>query len=197
MTGSDPLSGAAGAAAREAARKANIKKGLIIVHTGHGKGKTTAALGLLLRAWGRGLRVCMIQFIKNEQAQFGEHKAAKRLGIELLSSGDGFTWLSRDLDKSAARARHGWELAKQKIASGDYGLVILDEMTYCFAYNWLTFSEVREWLQANKPPLLHLVITGRNAPDELIEYADLVTEMKLIKHPFRDQGVRAQAGIEF
>ncbi len=197
MADSDPLSGAAGITAREAARKANIKKGLVIVHTGHGKGKTTAALGLLLRAWGRNMRVGMIQFIKNDKAQFGEHKAAKKLGVEILSSGDGFTWLSKDLDESVARARHGWELAQQKIASGDYDVVILDEMTYCFSYGWLNFADVREWLIANKPPMLHLVITGRNASDELIEYADLVTEMKLIKHPFRDQSIRAQAGIEY
>ncbi|MBI3361817.1 MAG: cob(I)yrinic acid a,c-diamide adenosyltransferase [Chloroflexi bacterium] len=197
MADSDPLSGAAGISAREAARKANIKKGLVIVHTGHGKGKTTAALGLLLRAWGRNMRVGMIQFIKNDKAQFGEHKAAKKLGVEILSSGDGFTWLSKDLDESVARARHGWELAQQKIASGDYDVVILDEMTYCFSYGWLNFADVREWLIANKPPMLHLVITGRDASDELIEYADLVTEMKLIKHPFRDQSIRAQAGIEY
>lgn len=197
MTISDPLSGAAGVAARQAARKANIKKGLIIVHTGHGKGKTTAALGLVLRAWGRGLRVCVIQFIKNEQARFGEHKAAKKLGIEFISSGDGFTWLSKDIEESAARARHGWELAQPKIASGNYDLIVLDEMTYCFNYGWLDFAQVRDWLAANKPPQLHLVITGRNASEALIEYADLVTEMKLVKHPFKEQGIRAQPGIEF
>jgi cob(I)alamin adenosyltransferase len=200
MSTSEPMPGTAGTegiAAREAARKANIKKGLVIVHTGHGKGKTTAALGLVLRAWGRGLTVCVIQFIKNETAQFGEHKAAKKLGIEFSSFGDGFTWLSKDIEESAARARHGWELAKPKIASGDYNLIVLDEMTYCFNYGWLDFAEVRGWLEANKPPMMHLVITGRDAPEALIEYADLVTEMKLIKHPFKEQGIRAQAGIEF
>jgi len=196
-TNSQSATGTTGIAAREAARKANIKKGLIIVNTGQGKGKTTAALGLLLRAWGRNMRVCAIQFIKNDKAQFGEHKAAKKLGIEFISSGDGFTWLSKDLDESVARARHGWETAQQKIVSGYYDLIVLDEMTYCFKYGWLDFSEVRDWLTANKPAMLHLVITGRNAPDELIEYADLVTEMKLIKHPFREQNIRAQTGIEF
>jgi cob(I)alamin adenosyltransferase len=187
----------AGVAAREAARKANIKKGLIIVHTGNGKGKSTAAFGLLLRSWGRGLRACVIQFIKNETAQFGEHKAAKKLDIEFISTGDGFTWLSKDLDQSAARARHGWEIAKQKIVSGDYHLIILDEMTYCFKYGWLDFAEVRDWIKENKPAMLHLVITGRDASDELIAFADLVTEMVLIKHPFEEQGIRAQAGIEY
>ncbi len=197
MTTNDPLAGAEGAEARAAARRANIKKGLIIVHTGHGKGKTTAALGLLLRAWGRDMRVCVIQFIKNEGAQFGEHKAAKKLGVEFISSGDGFTWLSKDLEESAARARHGWALAQERIASGNYDLIILDEMTYCFTFGWLNFDEVRDWLAANKPPRMHLVITGRNAPEALVEFADLVTEMKLIKHPFKEQGIRAQPGIEF
>src|SRR5512133_1283189 len=197
MATSESATGKSGIAAREAARKANIKKGLIIVHTGHGKGKTTAALGLLLRSWGRGMRACVIQFIKNETAQFGEHKAAKKLDIEFISSGDGFTWLSKDLDESAARARRGWEIAKQKIASGDYQLIILDEMTYCFNYGWLDFAEVRHWLMKNKPAMLHLVITGRHASDELIAFADLVTEMTLIKHPFEEQGIRAQAGIEY
>jgi cob(I)alamin adenosyltransferase len=187
----------AGAAVREAARKANMKKGLIIVNTGNGKGKSTAAFGLLFRAWGCGMRACVIQFIKNETAQFGEHKAAKKLDIEFISSGDGFTWLSKDLDESAARARRGWEIAKQKIASGDYHLIILDEMTYCFNYGWLDFGEVRDWLTQNKPEMLHLVIMGRDASDELIAFADLVTKMELIKHPLKEQGIRAQAGIEY
>ena len=189
--------GAEGIAARAAARQASIKKGLVIVNTGNGKGKTTAALGLIFRAWGRGMRVCLIQFIKNEEAKFGEHKAAKKLEIEIISCGDGFTWLSKDLDESASLARHGWEVAQQKIASGNYDLIVLDEITYCFKFGWLNFVEVRQWLEAHKPPMLHLVMTGRGASDELIAYADLVTEMQLIKHPFNDQGIRAQAGIEF
>jgi cob(I)alamin adenosyltransferase len=197
MVSSESATAKAGTAVREAVRNANIKKGLIIVNTGNGKGKSTAAFGLLFRSWGRGLRVCVIQFIKNETAQFGEHKAAKKLDIEFISTGDGFTWLSKDLDQSAARARHGWEIAKQKIVSGDYHLIILDEMTYCFNYGWLDFAEVRDWLTKNKPAMLHLVITGRDASDELIAFADLVTEMALIKHPFKEQGIRAQAGIEY
>ena len=101
------------------------------------------------------------------------------------------------LDESAAKAQHGWELAKAKIVSGDYNVVILDEMTYCFSFGWLDFAEVRAWLDVNKPPMLHLIITGRDAIPELIEYADLVTEMREIKHPFTDQGILAQPGIEF
>ena len=176
--------------------KRGLKKGLIIVNTGNGKGKTTAALGVMTRAWGREMKICVIQFIKNEDATFGEHKAARKMGIEFLSSGDGFTWLSKDLDESAAKARHGWALAQAKIASGDYDLIILDEMTYCFSFGWLDFADVKTWLDANKPPLLHLIITGRNAIPELIDYADLVTEMNEIKHPY-NTGLLAQAGIEF
>jgi cob(I)alamin adenosyltransferase len=174
----------------------NKKKGLVIVNTGNGKGKTTAALGVMTRAWGREMNVCVIQFIKNENANFGEHKAARKMGIEFISSGDGFTWLSKDLDETAAKARHGWELAKAKIVSGEYDVIILDEMTYCFSFDWLDFGEVRAWLDANKPPLLHLIITGRDAIPELVEYADLVTEMREIKHPYQ-QGILAQPGIEF
>jgi cob(I)alamin adenosyltransferase len=178
-------------------RKARKRKGLVIVHTGDGKGKTTAALGIMTRAWGRGMRVCVIQFIKNKGARFGEHHAAEKMGIEFLSSGDGFTWLSKDLEESAARARHGWRMAQERIASGEYDIVILDEMTYPLNYGWLDLVEVLDWLRENKPPMLHLVITGRNAPQELIDYADLVTEMRLVKHPYDEQGIKAQPGIEF
>ena len=173
-----------------------MKKGLLIVNTGEGKGKTTAALGMVLRAWGRGFRICMIQFIKAETGQWGEIKAAKKLGIEWLTTGDGFTWTSKDMDETTARALHGWEIAKEKIASNQYDLIVLDEFTYALHFGWLDTGEVLEWLRLNRPPSLHLVITGRSAPEALIEQADLVTEMRLIKHPY-DQGVQAQPGIEF
>ena len=173
-----------------------MRKGLVIVNTGEGKGKSTAALGLLLRAWGRGFRVCMIQFIKAETGQWGEVKAAKKLGIEWHTTGDGFTWTSKDMDQTTARAIKGWELAQEKITSGQYDLIVLDEFTYTLHFGWLDTTQVIDWLKANKPADLHLVITGRDAPAGLIQYADLVTEMLAIKHPF-DQGVIAQAGIEF
>jgi cob(I)alamin adenosyltransferase len=173
------------------------RKGLVIVNTGDGKGKTTAALGVILRAWGRGMKVCAVQFIKQKTSNYGEHRAAVKLDIEIISSGDGFTWLSKDLDESAAKARHGWELAKERIASGNYDVVVLDEMTYTFTYGWIDFEEVRAWLETNKPPMLHLIITGRDAPQALIDYADLVTEMREIKHPYANQGIKAQPGIEF
>src|SRR5688572_7647866 len=155
---------------RQPSTRQTQRKGLIIVNTGNGKGKSTAAFGIVLRAWGRGMRPCVIQFIKNDNARFGEHRAAEKLGIEFISSGDGFTWLSRDLDESAARARHGWEIAQAKIASGEYDVIVLDEITYTFTFGWLDFAEVRAWLQGNKPPMLHLIFTGRDAPAELIDY---------------------------
>jgi len=173
-----------------------MKKGLLIVNTGDGKGKTTAALGMVLRAWGRGFRICVIQFIKAKTGQWGEVKAAKKLGIEWHTTGDGFTWTSKDMDETAARARHGWEMAKEKIASGNYDLIVLDEFTYTMVYEWLNTDEVLEWLRLHRPPNLHLVITGRSAPEVLIAQADLVTEMKVIKHPY-EQGIQAQAGVEF
>lgn len=186
------------AALRAKVRQANQKKGLVIVNTGNGKGKSTAAFGVMTRAWGRNLRVCVIQFIKNENARYGEIKAAERMGgIDWISSGDGFTWTSKDMDETVARARHGWDVAKERIASGSYDLVILDEFTYTLVYNWLDTAEVIDWLAANKPEMLHLIITGRSAPEALVEFADLVTEMREIKHPFNEQGIKAQPGIEF
>ncbi len=172
-------------------------KGLVIVNTGHGKGKTTAALGVLLRAWGRNMRVAGVQFFKHENANFGEIRAAKQIGIELIPMGDGFTWTSRDIDITQAKALHAWEVAQAKIVSGQYDIFLLDEFTYLMSFGWLNARSVVEWLRANKPASLHLIITGRDAPPELIDYADLVTEMTLVKHPLRDQGIKAQPGIEF
>ena len=174
----------------------NIKKGLVLVNTGNGKGKSTSAFGVLLRAWGRGFRICVIQFIKAETGQWGEIKAAKKLGIDWFTTGDGFTWTSKDMDETIARARHGWEIAKEKILSQNYDLIILDEFTYTMHYAWLNTTQVIDWLRANKPDNMHLIITGRDAPVALIEYADLVTEMQEIKHPYQ-KGIQAQAGIEF
>ncbi len=180
---------------RRANKQKRTTKGLVIVNTGNGKGKTTAALGVLFRAWGRGMRVCMLSFIKATTSNYGEERAAKRLGIEMIPMGDGFTWTSEDIEKDKAMARQCWELCKEKIASGEYDIVILDEMTYTFSYGWLDANEVIEFLK-QRPEGMHVVITGRNAVPELIEYADLVTEMTEVKHPYR-QGIQAQKGIEF
>ncbi|MGQ9482766.1 cob(I)yrinic acid a,c-diamide adenosyltransferase [Chloroflexus sp.] len=192
-----PGSSSEAAARRKEVRASHAPKGLVIVNTGNGKGKTTAALGVLLRAWGRNMRVGGVQFIKHEQAKFGELRALERMGITLTPLGDGFTWTSRDLDETQARAVHGWEIAKTQIISGNYDVFLLDEFTYVMHYGWVPAAEVVAWLRTNKPPMLHLIITGRYAPAELIEYADLVTEMREVKHPFRDQGIRAQPGIEY
>lgn len=172
------------------------RTGLLIVHTGDGKGKSTAAFGMLLRAWGRGMRVCAIQFIKSKTGKWGEVKAAREMGIEWVTTGDGFTWLSRDIEETTALARHGWEIAKRKISEGGYDMILLDEFTYPLHFGWLNVSQVLEWLRTNRPPGMHLIITGRNAPEELIREADLVTEMRLVKHPY-EQGAKAQPGIEF
>ena len=171
------------------------RKSLVVVNTGNGKGKTTAALGVLFRAWGRGLNVCMLQFIKSTTSNYGENRAAKKVGIEMISLGGGFTWLSTDIEKDKALARDLWGQCKEKIASGDYDVVALDEFTYPLAYGWLPTDEVIEFLK-QRPARTHVIITGRDAPQELIDYADLVTEMREIKHPFQ-QGIKAQPGIEF
>jgi cob(I)alamin adenosyltransferase len=173
-----------------------IKNGLVIVNTGNGKGKSTSAFGVLLRAWGRGFRICVIQFIKAETGQWGEIKAARKLGIDWFTTGDGFTWTSKDMDETIARSRYGWQIAKEKILSKAYDLIILDEFTYALHFGWLDTKEVIDWLKTNKPDDMHLIITGRDAPAALIEYADLVTEMQEIKHPYQ-KGIQAQAGIEF
>lgn len=192
------LRGDDSAAARRKDVRTNKKhKGLVIVNTGNGKGKTTAALGVLTRAWGRDMRLGGIQFFKHENANFGELRSMTRMGIELRPMGDGFTWTSRDLDETQAKALHGWEVAKQQIVSGDYDVYLLDEFTYVLHFGWLDTQEVLAWLRDNRPPMLHLIITGRDAPQELIEFADLVTEMREIKHPFKEQGIKAQRGIEF
>jgi cob(I)alamin adenosyltransferase len=170
------------------------RRGLVIVNTGDGKGKTTAALGLMLRAHGRGLRVKLFQFIKHENAKFGEHRALEVLGLPFAGLGDGFTWRSQDLDNSAAMAAAGWAQAREAILSGEHDLVVLDEFTYALKYGWVGWPEVKEALGARDPDL-HVVITGRGALPELVEYADTVTEMSMVKHAYA-AGIGAQAGIE-
>ena len=172
------------------------RQGLTIVFTGNGKGKTTAALGTIFRAWGRGFRICVFQFLKAETGHWGEVQAAKKLGIEWYKTGDGFTWTTKNMDESKAKALHGWESAKQKISSGEYDLILLDEFTYPLVFGWIDTQDTIKWLLNNKPANLHLIITGRDAPQALIDYADLVTKMEEVKHPF-NHGIKAQPGIEF
>lgn len=169
--------------------------GLVIVNTGDGKGKTTAALGVLTRAWGREMRVVMFQFLKAKTGNWGEIRAARKMGVEITPLGDGFTWTSTDLEQDKALAREGWERCRAAILGGEYDVVILDEITYTVTYGWLPVDEILETLRARSPQL-HVILTGRDAPPELVEYADLVTEMRAIKHPY-DIGIKAQKGIEF
>jgi cob(I)alamin adenosyltransferase len=181
---------------RIAARRNRSKRGLVLVNTGEGKGKTTASLGVILRMLGRKKRVALVQFLKHEGGQWGEIRALAALGLDAVKTGDGWTWTSKDLDESQAKALHGWEIAKEKISSGDYDLLVLDEFSYLLTYGWLDTMEVLNWLEENKPEELNLIITGRDAPQALIDYADTVTSMTKIKHAF-DAGIPARAGIEF
>ena len=172
-----------------------VSKGLVVVNTGEGKGKTTAALGVLMRAWGRDMRVVMFQFIKHTGARFGEQRAAEKMGVELRALGDGFTWRSRDMEHTADLAREQWQTCREVIRSGEYDIVILDEFTYPMSYGWVPVDEVLATLR-ERPPSMHVIITGRNAPQPLVEFADLVTEMREVKHPYK-QGIKAQPGLEF
>ncbi len=170
------------------------RRGLLIVNTGDGKGKSTAAFGLALRAHGRGKAVKIYQFMKVPSARFGEHRMFEKLGIPVEGLGDGFSWKSKDLEHSAKLARDGWEKAKAAILSGAFFLVVLDEITYPLIYGWLPLEDVMATLR-DRPQDVHVCMTGRRCPAELIDLADTVTEMTKIKHAF-NQGIPAQRGIE-
>jgi len=172
-----------------------MSKGLIIVNTGDGKGKSTAAFGTAFRALGHGYKVCVIQFIKSP-SEYGEVISAEKFkNLEWHTEGRGFTWNSDDLEKDKAVARKGFELAKEKIASDRYDLIILDEITYLSNYKFIDIEELIEVLK-DKPERLNIILTGRDADPKLIKIADTVTEMKKIKHCF-DKGIKAKKGIEF
>ena len=168
---------------------------LVLVNTGHGKGKSSAAFGVMGRAWARGWRVGVVQFIKSERWKAGERKLADHLGVEWHTMGDGFTWESTDLDATAAMGRHAWEVARDKLGSGNYDLLILDEITYVMTYGWVPVEEVAAALRG-RAPNTNVIVTGRDAPAEIVELADTVTEMRKVKHAY-DQGVRAKKGIEY
>ena len=174
----------------------NVEKGLVIVHTGKGKGKSTAAFGMVFRSLGHGLPVAVVQFVKGA-IDTGERMALERFGdlVSINRLGEGFTWETQDRERDIAHAKAGWEEAKRMIADPDYKLVLLDELNIVLRYDYLPAEEVIETLR-NKPADKHVIVTGRNAKEELIEIADLVTEMEQVKHPFRS-GVKAQVGIEY
>ena len=188
-------------ARRQAARRKVLatkteEKGLLIVHTGAGKGKSTAAFGMVLRCLGHGMRVGIVQFVKGAW-QTGERVVLARFPdlVTCRAMGEGFTWDTQDRARDIAAARAAWEAARAMIADPSCRLVLLDELNIVLRYGYLPVAEVVAALKA-KPRDLHVVVTGRNAPPELVEAADLVTEMTLLKHPFR-AGVKAQPGIEF
>ncbi|PKN82628.1 MAG: cob(I)yrinic acid a,c-diamide adenosyltransferase [Chloroflexi bacterium HGW-Chloroflexi-9] len=171
------------------------KHPLVLVNTGNGKGKTTAALGVTMRAWGRGWKIVWLQFIKKKNSHYGETYAAERMGIEMLALGDGFTWLSENIEHDIALAKEAWDLAREKIMSGEYDLVVLDEITYPINYKWLDVEVVLDTLR-NRPKDVDVILTGRDAHPALIEFADTVSELREIKHAYQS-GIKAQPGIDY
>lgn len=173
-------------------------KGLLMVNTGDGKGKTTAALGVLVRAAGRGMNCCLIQFMKSKNDRYGEHDSLEELGVEIHTMGDGFTWDTNDKAQDVKTSEETWTLCVEKMRSEEYDLLVFDELVYVLDYEFLDLDKVIEEIKnvREKQPHLHIIVTGRNAPEKLVEAADLVTEMKEIKHPFH-AGIYAQQGIEF
>jgi cob(I)alamin adenosyltransferase len=184
------------AQAKKVAAK-TVEKGLVIVHTGPGKGKTSAALGMAIRAIGHGMKVGIVQFVKGAMTT-GEKTVFDRFPdlVEFKPMGEGFTWDTQDRARDIAVTRIAWEEVKRMIADPSYAMVIADELNIVLRYDYLPVDEVIETLAA-RPAMTHVIVTGRNAPQPLIDAADLVTEMAQVKHPFREQNVKAQAGIEF
>ena len=167
----------------------------MLVNTGDGKGKSTAAFGVVVRALARDWKVCVIQFVKSDRWKVGEEKLLRGLGVDWLKGGDGFTWESADLETSAGKAQAAWQLAAGALANGEHELVVLDELTYGITYGWIPATEVVDAIVA-RPPHVNVVITGRGAAPELVEIADTVTEMVKVKHAY-DRGIRARRGIDF
>jgi cob(I)alamin adenosyltransferase len=176
-------------------------KGLLMLNTGDGKGKTTAAIGVLVRAAGRGMHCAMVQFMKAKTDRYGEHESLEQLGIEIYTMGDGFTWDTNDKSQDIKTSEETWALCVEKMQSGDYDLLVFDELLYVLSYGFLAIDKVIGEIRAVRKvqPNLHLILTGRNvdnALEKMIDEADLVTEMTEIKHPFH-AGIFAQQGIEF
>lgn len=172
------------------------RHGLVVVNTGEGKGKSSSALGMVFRAAGWGMNVCVIQFIKG-QWQTGEQKAAERFdNIEWHALGDGFTWDTQNPEQDVKTSREIWQFSQAKIRSQDFDLVLLDEINYCCGYGWISGQEIADFIQAHKAPWQHLILTGRNAAPEVLALANTVTEMQKVKHAF-EQGIIAEQGIEF
>jgi cob(I)alamin adenosyltransferase len=171
------------------------QRSVVLVNTGDGKGKSTAAFGVVLRGVARSWRVSVIQFVKSDRWKVGEEDVCRKLGVEWARTGDGFSWLSDDLERSRALAGAAWELASATIAAGEHRLVVLDELTYPINWGWIDGAEVARVLR-ERPEQVNVVVTGRDAPAELVEVADTVTEMRKVRHAY-DAGVRAKRGIDF
>jgi cob(I)alamin adenosyltransferase len=176
-------------------------KGLLMLNTGDGKGKTTAAIGVMVRAAGRGMECCMVQFMKSSTDRYGEHESFEKLGIEIHTMGAGFTWDTNDKSTDIRTSEETWALCVEKLRGGEYDLLVFDELLYVLSYGFLNIDEVLAEINDVRAaqPHLHLILTGRNVDDKLtkvIEASDLVTEMREIKHPFH-AGIYAQQGIEF
>lgn len=172
------------------------RQGLIVVNTGDGKGKSSSAFGMVFRAAGWGMKVCVIQFIKGKW-KTGEQKAAQRFdNIEWHALGDGFTWDTQNPEQDIATSREIWELCKQKLKSHEFDMLVFDEINYCTGYGWISGEEIAAFLRKERPAWMHVIMTGRNAAPEVIELANTVTEMKMIKHAY-EQGINACQGVEF
>lgn len=181
---------------RERPEPGSVRKpSLVIVNTGDGKGKSTAAFGTMLRARARGWNVSVIQFLKSGEWKVGEEKMGRELGVDWWAIGDGFTWDAADMDESTAIANEAWRFAEQVIRGGEYQLVILDEITYPMNWGWIDPAAVIETIRT-RPPHVNIIVTGRDAPEPLIEIADTVTEMSKVKHAY-DSGVMARRGLDY
>ncbi len=179
----------------EKTQNSAYRTGLVLVLTGQGKGKTTSALGMMLRAWGHDMKSAILQFVKSPDAERGESIALQRLGLELVSWGSGFTWKGDNKQTNRAMAGELWTRAKEMIGSGQFDLIVLDEFTYALKYGWIDTGEVLQTL-SRRPAGLHIVITGRFASSELIKFSDCAVELKSLKHHLR-RGIPAQPGIEY
>ena len=176
--------------------QATVEKGLLIVITGAGKGKTTSALGMALRAISHGMKLGMVQFIKGAKSTGERDLLQKFPNVDWFTIGDGFTWITQDRERDISTAQRAWDQARQLIEDPTYDMIILDELNTILRYEYLNVSDVLSSI-SKRHPMQHVIITGRNAPASLIEAADLVSEIHPLKHPYKDQGVKAQRGIEF
>ena len=178
-------------------RPADLRRApsVVVLNTGDGKGKSSAAFGVMIRSVARGWPVAVVQFVKSGQWKVGEERLGRQLGVDWLAVGDGFTWDSTDLEHDKALARAGWKQAAELLATGAHQLVVLDELTYLCTWGWLDTAEVAAAIR-ERPEHVSIVVTGRDAPDELVEVADTVTEMRSVKHAY-DRGIRALRGIDY